>query len=235
MKRKKRERNSSSESQLIHQFTVVDYLLTGSTFPLSLPKQCCKRRNPINWALSFLCPGVPLSSQGPRWTVNSTICFTTYNQSFTETYKYTFPPLVCHHNELHWSLSVLLHTVTSAKPIALCTITQGSKTNDPTAIHDRSFQVIRLRTINCPTQRGQGSDSSPSKVFHHFALTCHTQAVNFLNLGNARSCLICVTPAFLLYHSHAPPRKYQLVALKSSGGLPSPRAGVQVMVYPSVP
>lgn len=44
----KREGNSSSESQLIHQFTVVDYLLTGSTFPLSLPKQCCKRRNPIN-------------------------------------------------------------------------------------------------------------------------------------------------------------------------------------------
>lgn len=86
---------------------------------------------------------------------------------------------------LHWSLSVLFHALTSAKPIALCTVTQGSKTNYPTATHDRPFQVTCLKTITCPTQRGQGSDYSPRKVFHHSALMCHTQAVSFLTLGNA--------------------------------------------------
>lgn len=85
---------------------------------------------------------------------------------------------------LHWSLSVLFHALTSAKPIALCAITQSSKTNYPTATHDRPFQVICLKTNTCPTQRGQGSDYSPQKVFHHCAFMCHTQAVSFLKLGN---------------------------------------------------
>lgn len=62
---------------------------------------------------------------------------------------------------LHWSLSVLFDAVTSAKPIAFCSITQGSQTDYPTTTHDRLFQVMCLKNITRPTQGGQGSDHSP--------------------------------------------------------------------------
>ena len=69
-----------------------------------------------------------------------------------------------------------------------------------------------------PPRRGQGSDYSSRKVFHHSAHMCHNQVVSFLKLGNVWSRLILATPAFLLDHSHTPPRQYQRRALQSSGG-----------------
>lgn len=116
-------------------------------------------------------------------------------------------------------LSGLFHTPTSAKPIALHTITQRSKTDYPTTTHDRPFQVMCLKNITRPPpRRGQGSDYSSRKVFHHSACMCHNQVVSFLKLGNVWSRLILATPAFLLDHSHTPPRQYQHRALQSSGG-----------------
>lgn len=82
---------------------------------------------------------------------------------------------------------------------------------------DSRWCVWRTSLVPLP-RRGQGSDYSSRKVFHHSAHMCHNQVVSFLKLGNVWSCLILATPAFLLDHSHTPPRQYPHRALQTSGG-----------------
>ena len=148
--RKKREINDSNGSQLIHQCIVVDLSFQRFSFSILSAKMLLQDEASNKMSTFFFSPSNSSSLQGSHSTVNSTICLATYYHGFTSMCKNTFSPLVCQSNMFHWSLSGLFHTPTSAKPIALRTITQRSKTDYPTTTHDRPFQVMCLKNITRP-------------------------------------------------------------------------------------
>lgn len=138
---------------------------------LSTSKMVVQMRNTTKWALPSpfkdlgLCVRIKLNCQ-------LHICSPTTRISFKLVNIYCFPWYVKIISST--GLLVLFHILTSAKPIALCTITQDSKTDYSTTTHDRPFQVICLKIITRPTQRGQGSDCSPQKkssIMLHFGVT----------------------------------------------------------------
>ncbi|KAG5213412.1 hypothetical protein JEQ12_009198 [Ovis aries] len=75
----------------------------------------------------------------------------------------------------------LFHTPTSAKPIALRTITQRSKTDYPTTTHDRPFQVMSLKNITRPPNpegvKDQTTLHEKSSITRHICVTTKLQFI----------------------------------------------------------